>query len=227
MTGAGSGASPFRFDGLAVTVTAGAAAGDRFMIRPVADTAARLRVAVSRSRTALPRPRRCARAARWRISPTRPSRSPASPTSPILPCSQPVQIRFEAASTFRIYDSGNNDLSGPLAYAERRRYHFQRLDRADFRRSRDRRRVHGRADRARAAATTANALALAQVAGRGFLGERPGVRRQPDLPPGVDRRAQPHCATGRISTSRARCASRRKWTSRPSPGSTSTRKPPT
>ena len=38
----------------------------------------------------------------------------ADVTDPAL--RQPVEIRFESAGTFRIYDSSNNDLSGPLAY---------------------------------------------------------------------------------------------------------------
>jgi flagellar hook-associated protein 1 FlgK len=45
-TGAGTPASPLVFEGLSVTATAGAAAGDRFMIRPVANAASELRVAL-------------------------------------------------------------------------------------------------------------------------------------------------------------------------------------
>jgi flagellar hook-associated protein 1 FlgK len=116
MTGAGTLASPFLFGGISVTVTAGAAANDRFLVRPATDAASRFGLALTDP------------AAIAAAAPVRTARSLANPsdaaiafagivdeTNPAL--QQAVQIRFESATTFRIFDAGNNDLSGPLAYA--------------------------------------------------------------------------------------------------------------
>ena len=115
MTGAGTLASPFSFDGLSVTVSAGAAAGDRFMIRPVADASGAFTVAQSDGgRLAAASPvftgRSLANVSSASIAPA----SVDDITDPNL--LQSVELRFEAPGTFRIYNSLNVDLSGPLAY---------------------------------------------------------------------------------------------------------------
>jgi flagellar hook-associated protein 1 FlgK len=167
LSGAGTLASPFTFDGLSVTVSAGAAAGDRFLIRPVADGAERLSVSLTDAN-------RIAAAA-----PVRTGRSLANASEATIALSGiddiadpdlrlPVEIRFESANTFRIYDAGNNDLSGPLAYTSGADISF-----------------NGWTVRIAGSATTGdvfsvgpvgagsgdngNALALARVASQGFL----------------------------------------------------------
>lgn len=168
MTGAGTPANPFLFDGLAVTVTAGAAANDRFLIRPVAGAASRFQLGISEA-TAI------AAAAPVRTDRSLSNASDArieligiaDVTDPAL--RQPVEIRFESAGTFRIYDSSNNDLSGPLAYTSGADISFNgwtvrisgaaaNADSFDVRPA-----MAGSGD-------NTNALALAQVGTRGFLG---------------------------------------------------------
>jgi flagellar hook-associated protein 1 FlgK len=115
MSGAGTAASPFTFDGIAVVVTPGAAAGDRFLVRPVADAAGRFSVAMDDP---------AAIAAAAPVSTSRALANTGNATislggigdiaNPAL--RQPAEIRFESATTFRIYDSANNDLSGALGY---------------------------------------------------------------------------------------------------------------
>ena len=115
MTGTGTGASPFLFDGLAVVVSAGAAANDRFLIRPVAGAASGFRMAISdASAVAAAAPVRTGRSLSNASEAGIALAGIADITDPAL--RQPAQIRFESAGTFRVYDSGNNDLSGPLAY---------------------------------------------------------------------------------------------------------------
>ncbi len=115
MSGAGTVANPFVFDGLAVTVTAGAAANDRFRIRPVGDAASGFALAIDDAALiAAAAPVRTSRSLSNASDAAIALAGIADVTNPSL--QQPVQIRFESAGTFRIYDSGNNDLSGPLAY---------------------------------------------------------------------------------------------------------------
>jgi flagellar hook-associated protein 1 len=115
MTGAGTGASPFSFDGLSVVVTAGAAAGDRVLARPVADAAGRFAMAIddpAAIAAATPVATSTALANTGNAAITLAGISDASNAA----LRQPVQIRFESATSFRIYDAANNDLSGPLTY---------------------------------------------------------------------------------------------------------------
>ncbi|MCK6372016.1 MAG: flagellar hook-associated protein FlgK, partial [Gammaproteobacteria bacterium] len=115
LTGTGTAGDPFVFDGLAVTVSAGAAANDRFRIRPVAEAARDISVALADpAAIAAAAPVRVGRALGNLSAATIGFAGVANIAAPSL--QQPVEIRFESANTFRIYDSGNNDLSGPLAY---------------------------------------------------------------------------------------------------------------
>lgn len=115
MAGTGTLANPFLFDGIAVTVSAGAAANDRFLVRPVTDAATRFGLAISDgSAIAAAAPVRTGRLLSNASDATIALAGINDVTDPAL--QQPVQIRFESAASFRIFDSGNNDLSGPLAY---------------------------------------------------------------------------------------------------------------
>jgi flagellar hook-associated protein 1 FlgK len=115
MTGAGTVASPFLFEGVSVTVTGSAAVGDRFVVRPVTGAAGAFSVALADANAIAT------------ASPVRSSRSLANVSDAAISVvgvadindpslQQPVEIRFESATTFRVFDSGNNDLSGPLTY---------------------------------------------------------------------------------------------------------------
>lgn len=168
MTGSGTLADPFRFDGLAVSAGAGAAAGDRFMIRPVAGNAGRFGVAITDP------------AAIAAASPVRTTRSLANSSDATISLAgianvndpalqQAVEIRFEAAGTLRIFDSANNDLSGPLAYASGADLTFNgwtvRISGAAAAGD-----VFSVSASPPGSGDNANALALAAVPGRGFLG---------------------------------------------------------
>lgn len=115
MTGTGIAADPFLFEGLSVTVSAGAAANDRFRIRPVADAAGRFSVAITDpAAIAAAAPVRVARSLGNPSNATISFAGVTSITNPAL--QEPMQVRFESATTFRIYDSSNNDVSGTLTY---------------------------------------------------------------------------------------------------------------
>ncbi len=167
MTGTGTAADPFLVAGLAITVTAGAAANDRFLVRPVTDAASRFAMSISDSGSiAAAAPVRTARSLANASDAGITLAGIADVANPSL--QQPVQLRFESATTFRIYDSGNNDLSGPLAYTSGADITFNGWtvrvagnpsmgDRFDVLPT-----PPGSAD-------NTNALALAQVARRGYL----------------------------------------------------------
>jgi flagellar hook-associated protein 1 FlgK len=167
MTGAGTVASPFLFDGLSVTVTAGAAIGDRFMIRPVFDRPGRFDVAISD-------PNAIAAGAPVRTGRSLANASDASIvlggiadfSDPAL--QQPVEIRFESPGTLRIYDSANNDLSGPLAYTSGADITFNGWT-ARISGTTATGDVFSVSPAAAGSGDNGNALLLAQVAGRGFL----------------------------------------------------------
>jgi flagellar hook-associated protein 1 FlgK len=167
LAGTGTAADPLRFDGLAVTVGGSAAAGDRFRVRPVGDAAARFALTVTD-------PDALATAAPVGVSRSLGNASEATIAfaavsdiaDPAL--RQPAQIRFDSPGVFRIYDSADNDLSGPLAYASGSDISFNgwtvRIsgtpatgDRFDVRPTPP------------DSADNGNALALAAVASRGFL----------------------------------------------------------
>ncbi len=115
MTGTGSVADPFLFDGLALSVSAGAATNDRFLVRPVTDAASRVALSIADAGSiAAAAPMRTSRFLGNASDATIAPGGISDVSNPAL--QQPVQLRFESAGTFRIYDGANNDLSGPLAY---------------------------------------------------------------------------------------------------------------
>ncbi len=115
LTGAGTVADPLRFDGIAFVAGAGIAAGDRFLVRPAADAAARFSMALHDPATiAAAAPLGASRALTNTGSATIAVTGIADISNPAL--RQPVDIRFESATTYRIYDAGNNDLSGALTW---------------------------------------------------------------------------------------------------------------
>lgn len=167
MSGAGTVANPFVFDGLAVSVTAGAAAGDRFLIRPVADAASRFDVALTDANgIAAAAPVRTARSLANASNSTITLATISDVNNPSL--LQPVEIRFESATTFRIYDAGNNDLSGPLAYTSGADIAFNGWT-ARISGSAANGDVFSVAPTPPGSGDNTNALALAEVAGRGYL----------------------------------------------------------
>jgi flagellar hook-associated protein 1 FlgK len=113
--GAGTPASPFAFDGLSVTVSGSATAGDSYLIRPAAGAASRIGLAITDpSEIAGAAP---VQTARLSANLSDAAIVPAGITDVSNPALlQPVQIRFEAPATYRIYDAGGTDLTGPLAY---------------------------------------------------------------------------------------------------------------
>jgi flagellar hook-associated protein 1 FlgK len=115
MTGAGTAADPFVFEGIAVAVSGAAAAGDRFQVRPVGDAAGRFAVALGDpAGIAAASPVRTARNLANLSDATIALAGIADVTDPALRA--PAELRFESATTFRIYDGVGTDLSGPLTY---------------------------------------------------------------------------------------------------------------
>ncbi|CAG0938434.1 Flagellar hook-associated protein 1 [Gammaproteobacteria bacterium] len=114
MTGTGTAANPFSFDGVAVVVGPGAASGDRFLVRPVADAAGRIGLAIGDpAAIAAAGPVAASRALANSGSATISMAAPPDTGNASL--LQPVEVRFDSPTSYRIYDAGNNDLSGPLA----------------------------------------------------------------------------------------------------------------
>jgi len=116
-SGSGTGADPFVIDGLEISVGAGAAAGDKFVVQPV-------KYATGEFVMAINDPAKIAAA-----GPVSATRSLANlSNSTIAPPAindvsdanllQTVEIVFDDATTFRIFDTGGTDLSGPIAYAD-------------------------------------------------------------------------------------------------------------
>jgi len=115
LAGAGTPASPFIFEGLSVIVSGTAAANDRFLVQPAAGAAGRFAVvATDGDAIAAAAPVRTSRNLANLSNATIALGGIADVADPDLRA--PAQIRFESASTFRIYDAGGTDLSGPLAY---------------------------------------------------------------------------------------------------------------
>jgi len=115
MSGSGSAADPFVADGLEIVIGGAAAVGDRFMLQPVARVAAGFatqirdssKIAVASMLTAATS---LQNGGNGSISPVQ----VADPADPGL--LQSVNIVFDDATTYRVYDGGGTDLTGPLAY---------------------------------------------------------------------------------------------------------------
>jgi flagellar hook-associated protein 1 FlgK len=138
------------------------------MIRPVADAAGRFAVAATDANAiAAATPVRTGRSLANLSDATITLAGIADIADPAL--QQPVEVRFESAGTFRIFDSGNNDLSGPLAYTSGADITFNgwtvRISGSAA--SGD---VFSVSPVGPGSGDNGNALALAQVNGRGFLG---------------------------------------------------------
>ncbi|MDH3511499.1 MAG: flagellar hook-associated protein FlgK [Gammaproteobacteria bacterium] len=115
MTGSGTGADPFIAGGLEITVGGAAAAGDRFLLQPVAQSAGKFDTLVTNpSMIAAAGPLTASVSLQNSGNATLSPITIADATNPGL--LQPVDIRFDDAATYRIYDTGGADLTGPLAY---------------------------------------------------------------------------------------------------------------
>jgi flagellar hook-associated protein 1 FlgK len=114
-TGSGTAADPLLFDGLAVTTGAGAAANDRFLVRPVSTAAGGFGIAIADAAAiAAAAPVRTARSLANLSEATITLAGIADVAHPDL--RDGVQIRFESATTYRIHDAGGADLTGPLTW---------------------------------------------------------------------------------------------------------------
>jgi len=115
MSGAGTVGDPFVAEGLEIVIGGAAAAGDRFLLQPVSQVAGEFTVEISD-------PSKIAVAALLSTSSALSNTgngllSDARIDDPAAPdLLQSVQIIFSDPATFRIYDSGGTDLSGPLTY---------------------------------------------------------------------------------------------------------------
>jgi flagellar hook-associated protein 1 len=122
-TGTGTAANPLVFAGLSVSATAGAAAGDRFLVQPLAN-------ATSDFRVALTAPAEIAAAAPLvsRVASTNASQATVSApvvndiTDPTLdsmftaPVPVTATIIFDTPSSYRVFTSDGSALVGPFAY---------------------------------------------------------------------------------------------------------------
>ncbi len=115
MTGSGTALDPFVADGLDITVTAGAAAGDQFLIKPVSRAASNFGMAMSDGAEIAAASPVTSSVSLQNLSDA--SIALASVTdignANLL---QPVNIVFDNPTTYRILDGGGTDLTGPLAY---------------------------------------------------------------------------------------------------------------
>ncbi len=116
MTGSGTIADPFIADGLSITTSAGAAAGDRFLVSAVRNAMSGVKLAISDTA---------------KIA----AASPVSTTASLSNLSdatisaatindindpnllQGVDIVFDDATTYRLFDTGGNQIGGPFIYA--------------------------------------------------------------------------------------------------------------
>ncbi|MCL4720760.1 MAG: flagellar hook-associated protein FlgK [Gammaproteobacteria bacterium] len=114
-SGSGTAADPLRFDGLAVTATAGAAAGDRFVVRPMADAARSFRVALTS-----PAAIAAASPLVSRVDANNPSQATVG-TPVVTDVSDPklqvtATIFFDTPTTYYVYTGSGMDAEGPLPY---------------------------------------------------------------------------------------------------------------
>jgi flagellar hook-associated protein 1 FlgK len=114
-SGSGTVASPLLFKGLSVTATAGAAAGDRYLVRPVANAANEFRVNLDApAEIALAGPL-VSRIASGNISQATVSTpSVTDITDPKLRTT--ATIVFDSPNSYSVFTGGGADLVGPLPY---------------------------------------------------------------------------------------------------------------
>jgi flagellar hook-associated protein 1 FlgK len=114
-TGSGTGADPLLFAGLSFSISGTAAAGDRFMVRPVANAADDFRVMLTE-----PAAIAAAAPVTARIAAGNASQATVAPpvvadvTDPKL--RTPATIRFVTPTSYVVFTGGGADLVGPLAY---------------------------------------------------------------------------------------------------------------
>jgi flagellar hook-associated protein 1 FlgK len=114
-SGSGTVADPFVIDGVEITVAAGAAAGDRFVVQPVAAATGEFNIALKdAAKIAAAGPVRAARslANLSNSAVAQPAVNDVSDANLL----QQVDIIFDDATTYRIFDAVGTDLTGPLAY---------------------------------------------------------------------------------------------------------------
>jgi flagellar hook-associated protein 1 FlgK len=115
MSGTGTALDPFAIDGLEIVVAAAPAAGDQFLVRAVSEAAVSFGVAISDPAT-------IAAASPIGSSYDFGNIGNAAISAPIVDditnpaLQQAIDIVFDDATTYRIYDGLGTDLSGPLAY---------------------------------------------------------------------------------------------------------------
>ncbi len=115
MTGSGTAADPFVADGLAITASAGAASGDRFLISAVRNAMSGVKLAISDTAgIAAASPVNTAASLQNLSDATISAATIDDVTNPNL--LQGVDIVFDDATTFRLFDTGGNQIGGPFAY---------------------------------------------------------------------------------------------------------------
>jgi flagellar hook-associated protein 1 FlgK len=116
-TGTGTAADPLLAEGIAVTTGGSPQAGDRFLIRPLGNVAANLRVKVTD-------PAAIAAASPLSTAALSANVSAASIGVPAVSdianpaLLQPVEIRFDTPSSYRIWSAAGVPLTGPQAYVD-------------------------------------------------------------------------------------------------------------
>lgn len=115
MAGSGTGADPYIADGMSIVIGAGAAVGDQFMLRPTALAGGAFTVETNDvAKIAIAAMLATGTELQNIGSATISGAQVSDPSAAGL--LQPVEIIFDDPTTFRIYDLGGTDLSGPLAY---------------------------------------------------------------------------------------------------------------
>jgi flagellar hook-associated protein 1 FlgK len=115
-TGSGTAADPLQAEGLSLTVAGSAAAGDRFLVRPLGNVAAGLRPAITD-------PARIAAASPLAAAASGANLSNATAGRPVVTDAAdpallaPVEIRFESGGSYRIWSAAGAALTGPQAWA--------------------------------------------------------------------------------------------------------------
>lgn len=180
-TGAGTTASPLQFEGLSITASAGVAAGDRFMIRPVANAITDLHVVLGG-------PEAIAAAAPLVSSASAANASQASVSTPVVAdfddpkLLTPAQIYFNTPTTYTVFTGSGADAVGPFPYTSGSDIGFAGWTAkvSGTPQAGDRFFVSGTAP---GSGDNANVQALASVAGQGFFGG--GTQSLQDLGAGI------------------------------------------
>lgn len=114
-TGTGTSADPLRAEGIAIVATGTAQAGDRFLVRPLANAAANLRVAVTDpAAIAAAAPLTAAGSSTNLGTGAIGTVGVGNPADPALLAT--VEIRFETAATWRLFDAGGTPLTAAQPY---------------------------------------------------------------------------------------------------------------